>query len=249
MRNFLADLHIHTGLSPCAAEEMTPPAIVQAAIDVGLELIAICDHNSAGNVAATQAAAGSRLAVLAGLEITTAEEVHVVGLFPSARAAVAIADEIGATLPTADFAYYHRFGPQQQMDANGRVVGMELRMLAAATSLALAAVVDLVHRQGGLAIAAHVNRPSFSVVSQLGMFPANAPFDGLEVFTPVGGGTRPTQSALGGAPANLPVLASSDAHYLGDIGRARTICTMHEPSFDELVLALRGADSREVRCA
>ena len=68
-----ADLHVHTALSPCAAEEMTPPAIVARALAEGLEMIAVCDHNSAANAAAVQAAAGARLTVLAGMEVTSAE--------------------------------------------------------------------------------------------------------------------------------------------------------------------------------
>ncbi|MCX5684822.1 MAG: PHP domain-containing protein, partial [Planctomycetota bacterium] len=120
MKRFLADLHIHTVLSPCASEEMTPPAIVRAAVAKGLGMIAICDHNSAGNVRATQEAAGGRLSVLAGMEVTTAEEVHVLGLFPDAASAASAADEVLATLPDqpepvdAD----HR---QWLMDAEGRV--------------------------------------------------------------------------------------------------------------------------------
>ena len=77
---------------------MTPPAIVETALAEGLAMIAVCDHNSARNVAAVQEAAGERLAVLAGMEITTAEECHVVGLFPDAAAAQAAGAEVGATL-------------------------------------------------------------------------------------------------------------------------------------------------------
>ena len=81
MKRFLADLHIHTALSPCAEEEMTPAAIVRQAIRKGLAIIAICDHNTAGNTIAVQEAAGKDITVIAGMEITTVEEVHVIGLF------------------------------------------------------------------------------------------------------------------------------------------------------------------------
>jgi hypothetical protein len=231
---FLADLHIHTALSPCAAEDMTPPAIVQAALDSGLSMIAICDHNAAGNTAATQAAAGDRLAVLAGMELTTAEEVHVLALFPDAAHAGAAAAEVGATLPPADAAYYRRFGPQRHMDAHGQVLALEQRMLAVASTFELSA-----------AVAPHVNRPSFSVISQLGLFPPEAGFDAIEVFSAPGFPSRATEFAGYG----LPVLASSDSHFLGDIGSARSTFVMEAPTFAELVLALRGVDGREVRCA
>ncbi len=253
MKPFLADLHIHSGLSPCAADEMTPPAIVQAALEAGLEMIAICDHNAATNTAATQAAgAKAGLAVLAAMEVTTAEEVHVVGFFPAAPDANAAADAVRATLPNADDTYYQRFGVQQEMDADGRVLGMEPRMLASASGLDLSATVDLIHRHGGLAVAAHVNRPSFSVLSQLGLFPLDVAFDAIEVFTPCGpGGARGSNTAAIEKLAALgkPILASSDAHFLGDIGRCRTTLTLESPTFDEFRLALTGAGGRGVRRA
>ena len=234
-----ADLHIHTALSPCAAEEMTPPAIVRAARQAGLTMIAICDHNAAGNTAAVQAAARGRLAVLAGMEITTAEEVHVLGLFPGPEAAGAVASAVQRTLPAADEAYYKRFGAQHVMDADGAVTGHEPRMLAMRSTLALSAAVELIHRHGGLAVAAHINRPSFSVLSQLGLFPQDAGFDAVEVFA------RVAQSTSVG----LPVLHSSDSHYLADVGSVRTMLHVQAPTFDELRLALRGSGERAVSCA
>ena len=245
MKTFLADLHIHTGLSPCAADEMTPPAIVQAAMDSGLTMIAICDHNAASNAGPTQEAAGDRVTVLAGMEIATAEEVHVLGLFPNAAAAEAAAAQVGATLPEADDAYYERFGPQRRMDADGRLVALEPRMLALASTLDLSAAIDLIHRHGGVAVAAHVNRPSFSVISQLGMFPADAGFDALEVFSAPGFPSRAAEFAVYG----LPVLTSSDSHFLGDIGSARVELELEASTFAELVRALRGTGGRRVRCA
>jgi len=248
---------------------MTPPAVVQAALDCGLSMVAICDHNSAGNVAATQEAARAArardvrqstdadpcgvLSVIPGMEITTAEEIHVVGLFPGADAAQAAATEVQATLPEVDAEYYRRFGPQRQLDARGRLVGMEHRMLAAASTLSLAQTVALIHRHGGLAVAAHVDRPSFSVLSQLGMFPTDAGFDAIELFVPCGwpGGSasRPVQDPQHWTVGGLPIVWSSDAHFLNDVGRCRTAFTMMAPTFAELVQALRGVDGRSVRGA
>jgi predicted metal-dependent phosphoesterase TrpH len=251
MKALAADLHIHTGLSPCAADEMTPPAIVQAALERGLAMIAICDHNAAGNTAATLMAGWGKLAVLAGMEITTAEEVHVVGIFPGPISALAAADEVLETLPDADDAYYRRFGRQRFMNADGRITRTERKMLSAASTLDLGRTVALIHRHQGLAIAAHVNRPSFSVLSQLGLFPAEAGFDAAEVFTPGGDpavGRAPDPAALAAiASLGLPVLASSDSHSLADIGSVRTMLELREPTFDELVRALRGEGGRAVR--
>ncbi len=259
MKRFLADLHIHTALSPCAADEMTPPAIVEQARRCGLAMIAVCDHNAAGNTASccesAARGAGPALTVLAGIEITTAEEVHVLGLFASPTAAGAAAEAVRATLPEADDAYYARFGEQAVLDGDGRVVGREPRMLAGATTFALPAAVQLVHQYGGLAIAAHVNRPSFSVFSQLGVFPTDAGFDALEVFAPCGPAdaddrlrTRgPAREALAACGRyGLPLLSSSDSHYLSDIGSARSVLRLMAPTFEELAAALRGEGGRGV---
>lgn len=261
MNSYLVDLHIHTALSPCAAEEMTPPAIVRAATDGGLGMIAVCDHNAAGNTAVTQEAARrappakSSVTVLAGIEITTAEEVHVVGLFASSAAAVAAAEAVRATLPEHTLESRSRFGEQRLMDASGQIVGYEDRMLAAASTLDLAAVVRLIRRNHGVAVAAHVNRKSYSVLSQLGLFPSDVEFDAIEVFSPCGprpagaGTEQPEEVAAGFRSLGLPVIASSDAHFLADIGRARSKARMEQPTFDELVLALRGVGGRSIACA
>ena len=253
MKSFRADLHIHTGLSPCASDEMTPPAIVQAAVDRGLSMIAICDHNSAGNVAATQAAGRGRLAVLAGIEITTAEEVHVVGLFPDAQAVRPVSLRVRATLPDSTAAS-RKFGEQRLLDSDGRVVGHERKMLSGASSLGLSETVALIKENGGLAVAAHVDRPSFSVLSQLGVFPTDAGFDAVEVFTaagvvPKGSGKDKAAVKSRDNAWGLPVLASSDSHFLTDISRVWTVFRMCDTTFEEMTLALRGVGGREVRCA
>jgi hypothetical protein len=183
------------------------------------------------------------LAVLAGIEITSAEEVHVVGLFPDATAAEAAGLEIAPLLGDADSDYTAFFGEQQVLDAEGRVLDTETAALAFATSLELDAVVDLVKRHGGLAVAAHIDRKAFSVFSQLGFFPTESGFDAVEV-TPFTGADSPRMAefeALG-----LPMTSSSDSHYLEDIGTAATRLTVEMASFAELALAFAGAQGRAV---
>jgi len=236
-----ADLHVHTALSPCADSEMTPPAIVERALAEGLGMIAVCDHNSARNAAAVQEAAGARLAVLAGMEVTTLEECHVVGLFPDAAAAQTAGAEVGATLPLADEGYEAFFGVQQVLDAAGAETAREPLALATATTLDVNGVVALIHRNGGLAVAAHIDRRSFGVIAQLGFFPDDAGFDAAEVSRHVGA------DAEAEAPFRahgLPLVHSSDAHYLADMGAARTAVRCEHPGFAELALALAGRDGR-----
>jgi predicted metal-dependent phosphoesterase TrpH len=246
LRRFRADLHIHTGLSPCGSEEMTPAAIIAAAKELGLDMIAVCDHNSAGNVAAVQEAnrhADSTLTVLAGIEVTSMEEVHVVGLFPGAAAAARVADRLRDLLPQAEGDYYSYFGDQLLLDAKGDQVGSETAALAFATTLDLTDTVRLVHDQGGLAVAAHVDRRSFSVFSQLGFFPADAGFDAIELS--LRRRTEPSRAAEF-ARLGLPMVASSDSHYLDEIGRAFTDVYALEPTFEELALAFAGEEGRSV---
>jgi hypothetical protein len=238
-----ADLHIHTALSPCADNEMTPPAIVAKAIAEGLAMIAVCDHNSARNAAAVQEAAGDGLTALAGMEITSAEECHVVGLFPAAAAAEAAGAELAATLPATDDDYAAFFGEQLVLAADGTPAGEEHAALAMATPLTIGEVVDLVHRHGGLAVAAHIDRRSFGVIGQLGLFPHEAGFDAVELSRHVAPGSEAEDAFR---QHGLPVLHSSDSHYPDDIGAVRTTLNVMAPSFLELALALRGADGRSV---
>lgn len=242
MKAIGADLHIHSALSPCASVEMTPPAIVKAALDKRLKMIAICDHNSSGNSAAVQKAAGKRLTVLAGIEMATAEDVHVVGLFESAEAASALAAQALATLPEKGDESNNMFGGQHLMDAKGNMVGKETKMLAASTTFTLNDAIRLIRENGGLAIAAHVDRPHFGVISQLGLFPEDAQFDAIEISR---AGVRSSRGkeflSLG-----LPMITSSDAHFILDVGVSITVFEMCEPTFKELALALKGVGER--RC-
>ena len=244
MKTFAADLHIHTALSPCALTEMTPVAIVQAAIGEGLDMIAICDHNSAGNVRATQEAARGDTAVLAGIEITTSEEAHVIGLFPDATAACAVGDAVRATLPEQREAS-RTFGEQLLMNASGEVLGAETKILSTASGFALRDAVKLIKKHHGLAIAAHIDRPSFSIVTQLGVFPAESDLDAIEISAAAATACRAGEFMSFG----LPVMASSDSHFLSDVGSCATVFEMLSAAFDELTLALRGAAGRSLHCA
>ena len=246
LKQFRADLHLHTALSPCAADEMTPPAIVARALEAGLDMIAVSDHNSAGNVRAVQRAAadaGGRPAVLAGMEITSAEEVHVLGLFPDAAAAEQVAARLRALLSTADEHYYSFFGRQPLLAADGGEAGSETATLAWATPLDLSETVEAIHGAGGLAIAAHVDRKSFSVLSQLGFFPPEAEFDAVELSKHA---ERRPEIVEQVESLGLPVTRSSDSHFLEEIGAASTSLLLAEPTFAELALALARRDGRSV---
>ena len=243
MRILTADLHIHSALSPCADEEMTPEYIVYAAVAAELDMIAICDHNNAGNVSAVceaaRAIAGDFLHVLPGMEITSREEAHVLGLYPSVSSATAASEELSVHLPMAGPSG-NPFGSQPLMDMSGNTVGTVDRLLSFASDLSLSDVAALVRRHEGVVIAAHVDRPSFSVVSQLGFIPEDVAFDALEISA--AGCKQGRQSEF--CTLGYPLVTASDAHYLQNVGDARLQLRIESPCFDELVLSLRGAGGR-----
>ena len=82
LREFSADFHIHSCLSPCGDLDMSPRNIVKTSLEKGLDMIAVTDHNASENIAAVmEAALGSELKVLAGMEVTSEEEAHLLVLF------------------------------------------------------------------------------------------------------------------------------------------------------------------------
>jgi len=246
-----ADLHIHTVLSPCASRFMRPRAIVRQALDTGMAVIAVCDHNSARNARAVRLASEAMggPAVIAGMEITTREEVHVLGFFPDDAEALAASEEVRCGLPSwrpllpCAPVGGARTPEQEVVDADGNVTGIEERMLGSASLFTLGETVAMIHRHGGLAVAAHMDRRSFSVPGQLGFLPPEVPFDGLEITIAGVAGGKAAELATHG----LPVLCSSDGHFLSDIGTGFTVLDVEEPAFQELALALAGTRGR--RCS
>ena len=145
MRWFTADLHVHTDLSPCA-KSMSPNRIVRAAERAGVDVIAICDHNSAANVAAVQAAS-AQVVVLPGLEVSTREEVHLVCLFDHLEGALALQEMVYRELPGENDEEV--FGPQWLYNEEGDRIGLERKLLAGSCRLSMQAVIALVEPLGG----------------------------------------------------------------------------------------------------
>ena len=241
-RYLVADLHVHTVLSPCAEVEMIPPLIVRRARDLGLELIAITDHNAAHNVGAViEAAAGTGLAVMPGMEVQTREEVHLVCLFDTLPRVYAWQEQVFAALPERDNDDDY-FGAQFVVDATGEYLYTETRLLATSTRLSVEETVAGVRELGGIVLAAHVDRPSFSLIGNLGFVPAGLDIAGLEL-------TRSAHPAE--VARRLPQVGqfgqvvSGDAHRLSEI-TARTMFKVRAPTVTELALALAGRDGRRV---
>ena len=235
MRKVRADLHLHTCLSPCADMQMQATAIVEQARKVGLDVIAICDHNSAENVAAV-VKAGQReaLPVIPGIEITSSEEVHILGLFRAEEDLMGVQELVYENLPGENSE--EAFGPQIIIDEWDNAVGTNQKLLIGATNLTLEKVVEIIHRFSGLAIASHVDRERFSLIGQLGFIPDGLKLDAIEISRP-GAVTK---------EYGYPVLCSSDAHFLDDIGKNFSCFMVEEASFEEIGKALRQELGRRI---
>jgi len=221
---------------------MHPMALVQRAIEAKLDMIAICDHNSSANVPyVIKASETSNLKILPGMEITTSEEVHLLAIFDSLSNLILLQNIIDQHLPGENDE--DRFGVQAIVNENGEVEGINNQLLIGATDLSLDTLISYIHQFNGLAVAAHIDRESFSVLSQLGFIDDNVGFDALEI-TPLTGFNQ--------ARIRYPELSkysfivSSDSHFIKDIGQAFTRMSLQEPSFAELKLALKRQNGRLV---
>ena len=241
MKRFIADLHIHSCLSPCGDLDMTPRAIVKKSLEAELDLIAVCDHNSAENVGAVMRAAGKTgLCVLPGMEISSREEVHTLAIFDRMEQVLEMQDLVYGRLKGTNRP--DLFGDQVVVNEFDEVEGFNDRLLIGAVQIALADLVKEVHRLGGLSIASHVDRPSFSILSQLGFVPKDLELDGLEVSAHTG---RQTVTGIPGGE-EVALVSFSDAHFLSDVGKASTSFSMEAPCVAEIRLALKEQKGRRV---
>lgn len=240
MRQFRADLHIHTCLSPCGDLGMSPAVIVRESVGKGIGIIAICDHNSAENTAAVvQTAKGKGVTVLPGMEVTTREEVHICALFGQVNDALGLQKLVYDNLEGENDAAV--FGMQVMVNAEGEVLGFNPRLLIGATRLALEEVVDAIHRLDGLAIAAHIDRQGFGIIGQLGFIPPELKLDALEVSPRL---SIPQARDRFAEYGKYPFICSSDAHQPGDIGSGKTTFQLEQASFKEIRMALLSQGGR-----
>ena len=205
------DFHIHSCLSPCGDKDMTPLNIVNMSKIMGYDAIALTDHNSCRNCeAAVKAGKEIGLTVIPGMELCTSEEVHIVCLFPDCKRAMEFSDYIYSTLPPIKNKA-SVFGEQTIMDEKDEITGCEERLLITASGLSCAKAVNTVSQYGGVCYPAHIDRSSFSILSNLGTIDESYGFTCAEVYD---------MSALDKLKekhpyiSSLKILTDSDAHYL-----------------------------------
>jgi len=221
------DLHNHSCLSPCGSLEMSPPAMAGQADKLGIDILALTDHNTARNMPAFDRCCRKiGIMPMYGIEVTTEEEVHVVCLFEQLRTAVSFGSFIESLLPDI-----HNvpdlFGDQVYVDYQETILGEIEKSLLQSTNMPFAQLIDEVYSWDGMVIPAHVDRPSFSAVSQLGFLP-DLPYTAVE-------------SVRIPCPYEVysnPVITNSDAHCLDNMGQRSWRIELEELSFSAVRQAL-----------
>ena len=240
MTGFFCDFHIHSTLSPCASLEMSPQNIIKRAKEVGLDVIAITDHNMVENtIYVHELGKKLGLTVLFGMELQTREEIHLLVLFDNYKTALDFQRQIYEFLPAVknDPVY---FGDQVVVDENDNIMRVEEKLLLNSVQISLDEAVSRVKLKEGLVIPAHIDSHTFSIISQLGYVSENLSFDALEVHDKQKVGKLLPLVKLKG----IPFVTFSDAHYLIDIGKRRTVFYLKEPNFKEIIKALNFKEGR-----
>ena len=225
MKVFKADLHIHTCLSPCGDLEMSPRNIVHRAVEKGLDIIAITDHNTTRNVrACIEIGRENNLLVIGGCEINSREEVHCLAYFPD----LAVLDEFQAYLD-AHFPDIKNdpsvFGYQVAVDRFDNIIYEEEKALFAALDQDIETIAQKVHALGGIFVPAHIDKAKNSIYSQLGFIPFDLEYDALEISWRT---DKETLINIRPELASKRFIFNSDAHYLNDIGKVFTEFSMEK---------------------
>ena len=214
MPDLFYDLHIHSCLSPCGDDESTPANIAMLAKMLGLDVAALTDHNSCKNCPAFfEAAKAAELLPIAGMELTTQEEIHVLCLFPELDNAMEFDKYVHERImPIKNKPEV--YGNQLVKNSEDETVDIEDICLINATDIDFYSVKPLVKSYGGIMIPAHIDRKAFSLINTLGDVPPDAGFDCVEIKYP---------EAVENLTAKYPyigeckVIFDSDAHYLENI--------------------------------
>lgn len=238
------DLHLHSCLSPCGDLDMTPNNIAGMAKLCGLDIIALTDHNTCKNCrSAIEAGKKQGVCVVPGMELCTAEEIHVVCLFPTLQNALSFD---GAVYPhlmdiknRADI-----YGQQLMLDENDEPAGLEEKLLITAADIPLYGLSGFVGGFGGVCFPAHIDRDSYSILSVLGEIPPEEQFSAIEITA---NGDVEALKKQHPALSGMILLKDSDAHYLENMQEASSFLELPELSAQCLVRALRDNKTKWIR--
>lgn len=230
------DLHLHSCLSPCGDNDMTPNNIAGMAKLCGLDLIALTDHNSCKNCpAAVEAGKKYGICVVPGMELCTAEEIHMVCLFPDLAHALRFDLEVSShMMPIKNRPDI--YGEQLILDENDERIGTEETLLITAANIPLSGLSAFVEGFGGICFPAHIDRDSYSVLSVLGEIPPEEHFSAAEITAK--GNTAALKKQHPALNGKI-LLKDSDAHYLENMEQASAWLELPELSAQCLLEALK----------
>ena len=228
MNRYYYDLHVHSCLSPCGDNDNTPNNLAGMAAVKGLQVLALTDHNTCGNCPAFYAACKKQgIIPIAGMELTTAEDIHMVCLFPTLEEAMVFHETVQehrVKIPNRP----DIFGEQWILDENDQPLGTEGYLLINATDLSLEEAAELVRKSNGLIYPAHIDRESNGIVATLGFFPDSPAFSCVEYKEKEAKADLEERFPL---LKGKPVVVSSDAHYLWDINEAENFFTVEDEPY------------------
>lgn len=232
MNKYYYDLHIHSCLSPCADNDMTPANIAGMASLCGLNIVALTDHNTVKNCAAFfKAAKKYGIVPVAGIEMTTAEDVHIVALFKTLDDALAFGKEYQS------YRIFYKnnpeiFGDQLIVDDEDNVVGTEENLLINATSLSIVDATALAEKYGAAVFPAHIDREENGIISMLGALPESPYFPTIELND----GKKKDEYVKKYALGERLIIADSDAHHLWQINEAENYLKIDDEPYSSALV-------------
>ncbi len=238
MAEYYYDLHLHSCLSPCGDDEMTPANLVGMAKLLGLDVIALTDHNSCRNCpAALHWGEELGVLVLPGMELTTSEDIHVVCLFPEISAALDFERNV-TEQRTKTPNRPEIFGHQLVLDEEDRPVEEVPFLLTPATAVGIFEVAEHVRKFGGVCYPAHIDRDAYSALTVLGFLTPDMGFSAVE-FSARGWEENVWDRVATLCPEGLRRICSSDAHRLMDMREREHVLTLPELTPDAVLKAIK----------
>lgn len=230
------DFHIHTALSPCGDNEMSPMNIVNMAVIKGLDIIAITDHNSVENcLPCLEAARDKNILVIPGMEIQTKEEVHLLCLFKDIDGALEFGHKINDFIPNItnkpDF-----FGEQLIFDNENNIIDKENRLLISSVDISIGKVFSMVSKLNGVVIPAHIDKRNYSIISNLGFLPLDLNLTTIEVSKNCNKNDFLNKYKY---LDKYNIIINSDAHYLGDISEPTNYMDVDNKDIEEVFKFLK----------
>lgn len=206
---------------------MTPNNIVNMSIIKGLDIIAVTDHNTCGNAESVMRVAEDKIIVVPGMEIETSEDIHVVSYFKNLDDAKKAEEIIKKSLPKIKNKA-EIYGNQYYMDENDEIIGEEENLLICACGLNIYEVFEVVKSYGGVPVPAHIDKSSYSVLSNLGFLPEDLFATSLEI-------TPKNRFKIENEYKNFNIISNSDAHYLENISEPEFFMELEERSIKSVL--------------